>query len=140
MNQDEQHLKLLSIFHYVLGGIACIFSCFPVIHLIAGIFIVIGCSQSTSGNAPPAFIGFFFIAIALFIILSGWAVALCILIAGRKIEKRKSWLYCMIIAGIECLFMPFGTVLGVFTIIVLARDSVKQLFMTAPTETKTNLS
>jgi hypothetical protein len=31
-------------------------------------------------------------------------------------------------AGVECLFMPVGTVLGVFTIIVLVRDSVKELF------------
>ena len=31
-------------------------------------------------------------------------------------------------AGIECIFMPVGTVLGVFTIIVLVRNSVKALF------------
>jgi len=37
-------------------------------------------------------------------------------------------------AGIECLFMPFGTVLGVFTIMVLMRDPVKQLFGVNPVE------
>ena len=31
-------------------------------------------------------------------------------------------------AGLECILMPFGTVLGVFTLIVLMRDSVKALF------------
>jgi hypothetical protein len=31
-------------------------------------------------------------------------------------------------AAISCIFMPFGTVLGVFTIIVLLRPSVKELF------------
>ena len=31
-------------------------------------------------------------------------------------------------AATMCLFMPFGTVLGVFTIIVLMRPSVKPLF------------
>jgi len=35
----------------------------------------------------------------------------------------------MVIAGIECLFMPFGTVLGVFTLVVLVRPSVKELFL-----------
>jgi hypothetical protein len=34
-------------------------------------------------------------------------------------------------ACIECLFLPFGTILGVFTIIVLSRESVKALFPTA---------
>jgi hypothetical protein len=33
-----------------------------------------------------------------------------------------------VMAGVECIFAPFGTVLGVFTIIVLMRESVKQLF------------
>jgi hypothetical protein len=37
-------------------------------------------------------------------------------------------LYCLVVAGIECIFMPFGTVLGVFTIIVLMRPSVRNLF------------
>jgi hypothetical protein len=31
-------------------------------------------------------------------------------------------------AGIECILMPFGTVLGVFTMIVLTRDAVKTAF------------
>jgi len=32
------------------------------------------------------------------------------------------------VAGAACLMMPFGTVLGVFTIIVLMRESVKEMF------------
>jgi hypothetical protein len=31
-------------------------------------------------------------------------------------------------AAIACLFMPLGTILGVFTIIVLIRPNVKALF------------
>jgi hypothetical protein len=34
----------------------------------------------------------------------------------------------MVIAIITCLSVPLGTALGVFTLIVLARPSVKQLF------------
>jgi hypothetical protein len=34
-------------------------------------------------------------------------------------------------AAIACMLMPFGTVLGVFTIIVLMRPSVKELFAAA---------
>jgi hypothetical protein len=40
-------------------------------------------------------------------------------------------------AGVACMFMPFGTVLGVFTIVVLLRDSVKELFGVAePSESE----
>ena len=34
----------------------------------------------------------------------------------------------MVVAGVACTFAPLGTALGVFTIIVLMRDSVKELF------------
>jgi hypothetical protein len=39
---------------------------------------------------------------------------------------------CFAMAGVECIFMPFGTVLGVFTILVLNRQSVKELFAPKP--------
>ncbi len=34
----------------------------------------------------------------------------------------------MVIAGVLCTFMPFGTVLGVFALIGLARPGVKEAF------------
>ena len=37
-------------------------------------------------------------------------------------------MYCLVMAGVESLFFPLGTVLGVFTIIVLFRKSVKEMF------------
>jgi hypothetical protein len=41
---------------------------------------------------------------------------------------HKNRMYCMVVAGIECIFMPFGTILGVFTLITLTKDSVKGIF------------
>jgi len=58
----------------------------------------------------------------------GWTLAVFIIIAGRCLAKRKHYMFCLVIAAISCIFMPFGTVLGVFTIIVLMRPSVKELF------------
>ena len=49
-------------------------------------------------------------------------------LVGRGLAQRKRYMFCLVVACVECLFMPFGTVLGVFTIIVLSRDSVKALF------------
>jgi hypothetical protein len=34
----------------------------------------------------------------------------------------------MVVAGINCLHIPLGIVLGVFTIIILVRDSVRELY------------
>lgn len=34
-----------------------------------------------------------------------------------------------IVAGLECMFVPFGTVLGVFTLLVVTKDEAKALFV-----------
>jgi len=36
--------------------------------------------------------------------------------------------FSFVVACVECLFIPFGVVLGAFTIIVLSRRSVKELY------------
>jgi hypothetical protein len=40
MTQDEDHLKLLSIFHYVVGGLAGLFALLPIFHLVIGLVMV----------------------------------------------------------------------------------------------------
>ena len=49
-------------------------------------------------------------------------------VVGLQIRKRRWWTFCYLTGWGECLMFPFGTVLGIFTIIVLARPSVKRLF------------
>jgi len=129
MKQDEEHLRLLSIFHYVVAGMAALFACFPIIHLIVGLVFIFAANHvPTNGNPPPAFIGWVFVIFASFFIIIGWTIACLILMTGRFLAKRRHYQFCFVMACIECLFMPFGTVLGVFTILVLSRESVKPLF------------
>ena len=124
MNKDEEHLRLLSIFHYVVGGIAGFFACFPIIHFFIGILIL---ADSSSGG-PPVFFGLMFIMMALVIMTLGWTLAICLIVSGRCLTRRRCYKFCFAIACVACLLMPYGTVLGVFTIIVLMRPSVKELF------------
>jgi hypothetical protein len=49
-------------------------------------------------------------------------------VAGRSLAARKRYTFCIIVAAISCTFFPLGTALGVFTILVLSRPSVKALF------------
>jgi len=129
MTHDEEHLRLLSIFHYVVAGLAGLFALVPVIHLAIGLFILLGPKQSSSGGQlPPAFIGWIFVVFATMFICAGWIFAVFVLMTGRFLARRKHYMFCLVMAGIECLFMPFGTTLGVFTILVLSRESVKQMF------------
>jgi hypothetical protein len=130
MNQDQEHLRLLSIFHYIVSGIAALFACFPILHFIIGIVAIVAPQKfaGKSGEVPPPFFGWMFVIIAGGFILLGWTYAICLACAGRFLAGRKHYLFCLIIAGLSCLFFPFGTALGVFAIIVLIRPSVKEMF------------
>jgi len=129
VNKDEEHLRLLSIFHYIVGGLAGLFALFPVIHLVIGlVFILAPEVVESNGEAPPALVGWFFVIFAGLFIITSWVFAAFVITAGRFLARRRHRLFCLVIAGIECAFIPFGTVLGVFTIIVLMRESVKELF------------
>jgi MFS family permease len=79
----------------------------------------------------PAFIGYFFVGLASGLILLGWTAAICTAISGRCIQKRTKWRFGFVVGAILCAFMPFGTVLGVFTLILLNKDSVKELYVKA---------
>jgi hypothetical protein len=129
MKQDEEHLRLLSILHYVVGGFAALFALFPIIHLVIGLmFIFAPKAFESKGESPPAFLGWFFVIFAGMFIIAGWIFAGFVITAGRFLACHKHRLFCLVMAGIECAFMPFGTILGVFTIVTLMREPVKELF------------
>ena len=130
---DNEHLRLLSIFHYVKGGITAAFSCIPIIHVVLGLFFIFAPHVFGEGkDQPPAFIGVLFVVLGSFLILFGWIFAALVLFAGRCIARRKHYVFCVVIACVECISIPFGTVLGVFTLLVLSRPSVRGLFNPRP--------
>jgi hypothetical protein len=133
-DQDQQHLNILSIFHYVVGGITALFSCFPVFHLIMGISMLTGGfgPMPADEEFPFRLFGLMFVLFPLLIIVAGWILAGFIVAAGYFLSKYQRHTFCLVVAGVECIFMPFGTVLGVFTIIVLVRPTVKALFEGTP--------
>jgi len=126
MNQDLEHLRLLTIFHYVVAGMIALFACIPFIHFFIGLALATG---AIGGKDPGAgAIGLIFAFFGGIFILAGWTLAALVFFSGRNLAARTRYLYCLVMSGVMCLFMPVGTVLGVFTIIVLMRDSVKTLF------------
>ncbi|MBT3312214.1 MAG: hypothetical protein HN737_05800 [Desulfobacterales bacterium] len=130
MTNDEEHLKLLSVFHYVVGGLMALFACMPLIHMFIGLFFIISPESMTSGSgeAPPAFIGWLFFSLGTLFFLIGQTIAICVILSGRFLAGRKKYMFSFIVGCVQCAFIPFGTVLGIFTIIVLSRDSVKALY------------
>lgn len=136
MNKDKEYLRLLTIFHYIVAGLAALFSFFPLLYTTIGaifIFVARHGTPKPGEELPPEFLGWIFVGLGSFLFVLGIAMAICILIAGRCLSDCKCHSFVLVMACIECLFIPFGTILGVFAIIVLSRESVKALFPTTPT-------
>lgn len=132
-DQNEQYLKILAIFHFVIGGIAGLFACFPIMHFAMGIFMTVlsltpGAVEGDMPFFPAGIVGVMFTVIAGAAMAFGWAFAISLILAGFGLLRKKWYIFCLVMAGVACMFMPFGTVLGVFTLILLLKPEVKARF------------
>ena len=124
--KDEDHLRLLSIFYYIAAAITGLFSLFPIVHVFLGNSML---GEGSRGEHDPTqAIGLLFIGIGVFGIFAWVTTTLLMAIAGRFLARRKRHTLCFVIAVLSCLSIPIGTILGLLTIQVLSRESVKASF------------
>ena|SRR5579864_7775067 len=129
--RDVEHVRLLAIFHFALGGLALMGCAILGLHylMMHSIFSNPDFWRSHQGGQPPppAFLNLFI----WFYILGGLVLGVSLVLnvlSGSFLLKRRHRLFSLIVAGLNCLHVPFGTTLGIFTIIVLSRESVGELY------------
>lgn len=133
MEKDLEHLKLLGIFHYIWGALSLLGGI-----VIGGYFLVIGIilmnnpptstASEDSGTASMAGGILIGVGVVLFFIVVVYGILT--LMAGGKYRKHQGgYWFCFILAIVTLVIggIP-GIVLGIFSLIVLSRDSVKELF------------
>lgn len=130
MDPHESQLNNLALAHYVVGGFMALFACFPLIHMGIGIAMVFGDGSffGETETPPPEFLGWMFFGMGLAFFLLGQAIAVCLILSGRFLKKRKNYTFSFVFACIACAVFPFGTLLGVFTIIALSKEPVKRMY------------
>jgi hypothetical protein len=120
LNRNQQHLWQLSICYYVLAGF------FAVCGGGSGFVLVwleVGPSGLSSAPQNPVLLGF-----AAFIILFYLALTSALIVAGHSLAVQKRYIFCLVMAWFLMFNGVLGILLGLFTIIVLMRDSVKEMF------------
>jgi hypothetical protein len=127
---DADHLKLLAIFHFVLAGLSILGLGFLFLHwfLMHTVFENPELWKNQQGTPPPeeffAIFKWFYGFMGVIIVGSG----VVNLISGLFIRRNVNRTFSLIVAGANCLCFPFGTALGVFTLVVLLRDSVRERY------------
>lgn len=133
---DVEHLRLLAIFHFVSAALAFVGVLFASLYfvLIWAVFANPAIwAQSQEGPPPDAIITVFRWFTGIGVV---WFVVACVgnLLSGLFLRTRRHRTFSMVIAGINCLHIPLGTLLGVFTLVVLGRESVRKLYLDASVE------
>ena len=130
---DAEHVRLLAIFHFVSAGFSLLGVLFSSLYLV--LFQVIfsnpqAFAQSQQGAPPEEFVTFLRWFTGSFIV---WFLVSCVgnLLSAFFLRARRHRTFSMVVAGINCLHIPLGTILGVFTLVVLGRESVRKLYMSS---------
>jgi hypothetical protein len=127
---DAEHLKLLSVFHFVGAGLAGVS-----LLLLYGHYSLF--SQMLSGPMPGQQPGGPPFPLDMFVwmrwIYVAWALmsvgmGLVNLASGLFMKTRSYRVFSIVVAALNCFYVPLGTTLGIFTIIVLVRDSVRETY------------
>src|SRR5437660_1281450 len=102
---DEDHLRLLSIFQYILAGISVLEGCCPLCYFGFGIAIMAGAFDGDR-NPPPPEMGLILSIICGAITLYAWIWCLLEVFAAHSLGKHKYYRFCFVMACLELLNLP----------------------------------
>lgn len=130
---DGEHLRLLSIGYIISGVFSALFSLMGLLYALMGLvmsrfFADVAKDSNQPVDVPPEFVGTVIglFGLAFFLVLI--SLALAKFWAASRIRQRKSRAAIQVIAAITCFGIPYGTILGVCTFMVMSRKSVADVF------------
>lgn len=132
---DEKNLDLLGLLHYVAAGITALFSCMFIVHIAMGLLMTADAQRVLPAlgvrglaNQQQPLTGTILVVVGSLAMVAGWTMAALLAHAGRCIRLRRGHLFCFVVAALSCLSVPLGTLLGVFTLVLLTKPHIRLLF------------
>jgi uncharacterized membrane protein HdeD (DUF308 family) len=122
---NGEHLNLLSIFYFVFGGLSLLGFLIMLAYTAVFNFIL---NKVPPGGEDLDTISTIFTSVFGTLALIALANGILQIISGFKLRKRTNRMFSLIVGVLALLGFPFGTALGVFTIIVLSRPGVKEMY------------
>jgi len=123
LEQKKTHLDVLAVFHYVYGGLTAVFG------LIVLAFLAVGMGAASDWGhnwEPEAGCSILAVIFVVFVLLGGTAVLN--FLAARNLQRRRGYIVVLVTAALNCTCVPFGTLLGIFTLAIVANVETRGLF------------
>lgn len=124
-------LRLLSIGYYIQGGISAFYTLLMLGYsaFASAVFANILKTAGESGQQeiPPALVSIISLLLAMMLGIA-CAYTACLFLAAYWLRHSRNMLFLQVLAALNCLAIPYGTVLGIFTFMVLQRPTAKQIF------------
>lgn len=127
---DDEHLKLLSVGYLVSGGLTALFSLFGLFYAGMGLFMLAIALSQKSSSAPPVAAALLFGTVGLLFLAIFIVITVCKFRVASYLQQRRGRTFCLIVAALTAIAFPYGTMLSVFTFLVLCRPSVIARFNT----------
>jgi hypothetical protein len=131
---DNEHLRLLSIAHFISGGLTVAYSLLLLLQFLF-IFSIVNniipnedeIIRTSADNLNHPFFSFFiYFLITFFVLLLTFGILE--ILSGIFIKRRKNRTFSFIMGILNLPLIPHGTILGICTLSVLSRDSVINLY------------
>src|SRR5262249_44246249 len=125
---DGEHLRILAICYYVLGGMAIVISSFALLYVAFGLLLAVTPQfahdvKRPNDAAAMGVIGLLMMGAGGLFVCLGWLHGGLQIFVGRALQQRRHRTLTLAVAMFTCLSIPLGTLVGVFTLIVLMRPS-----------------
>jgi uncharacterized membrane protein YhaH (DUF805 family) len=125
---DEDNLRLLSIGYFIVAGLNAFASLLLFLYLLFFSFIFTQIAKSAGEVAFPSSIGWVIGIVGVLVVLLVVGFTVLQFLTAMRLRDRKSRTFCLVMAAITCLGIPYGTFLGVCTFLVLLRPTVQRSF------------
>lgn len=147
----RERLRLLALGYYIKGAIGAVFVSFLLFHFVfllgfsfipestwnpppkpataaESLSVTPSPSPRPVNQGPPVVMFRIFAAVIGVIILLGWTFGALTIYAGRCIQKRNHRVFIFVMAGLNCVLIPWGTLLGIATFILLQTPLARREF------------
>lgn len=125
----KRHLSTLSILHYVYGAFICLLGLSMLALVFLGVWVNSPWVQEQmAGDGPEPLVGFVLSGVGVVLLVFLETLGILNLVSGRMIDQRRNRTFTQVVAALNCLNIPFGIALGIFTFVAMADDEVREAY------------